>query len=264
MENMEAMDGYSMFLKSISGGAIRTLFETLKEVLHDVTLVFDPQGIKLVTMDGSRVALIYLKLHAESFEEYHCPAPVSCGINMCSMFKLLRITGSHDTIVMYCLASHTNELGLKITNTDRNSTTDFKLRLLDVDSENIQMKEKQIDTVLTLPSAFFQRICRDMLNLSDTMTIATRGKDLILSCDGDFASQETVISETADCMTVTKSSEKNVQGRYSLKYLTLFCRASSLSTTLEMFLGEDYPLVIKFNVASLGEIRFCLAPKLDD
>ena len=257
------MSKYRMYLKSISGGAIRTLFETLKEVLHDVSLIFDSTGVKLVTMDGSRCALIYLKLHADSFEEYHCPGPVQAGINMNNMFKLLRTTGSHDTIVMYATAAEHNELGIKINNVERNSTTDFRLKLLDVDSENIQIPAVSFDAVLTLPSTYFQRICRDMLNLSETMTIATRGNDLVLSCEGDFARQETLISESDDCMSVQTASTKSVQGCYSLKYLTLFCRASSLSTTLEMFLKESYPLVIKFNVASLGEIRFCLAPKMD-
>jgi hypothetical protein len=27
-----------------------------------------------------------------------------------------------------------------------------------------------------------------------------------------------------------------------------------------MYLGNDLPLIIKYNVASLGEIRLCLAP----
>ena len=257
-------EGYRMFLKSISGGAIRTLFETLKEVLHDVSLVFDATGIKLVTMDGSRCALIYLKLHADAFEEFHCPGPLHCGLNMSNMFKLLRTMGSHDTIVMYATTQEVNELGIRITNVERHSTTDFRLKLLDVDTETIEIPAVQFDAVLTLPSVYFQRICRDMLNLADTMSISTRDDELILSCDGDFARQETVISAADECMNVHTAAATQVQGRYSLKYLTLFCRASSLSTTLEMFLKEAYPLVIKFNVASLGEIRFCLAPKMDD
>lgn len=254
---------YCMYLKSVSGGAIRTLFETLKELLHDVSLEFDPTGIKLVTMDGSRCALIYLKLHADSFEEYHCPGTFHAGVNMNNMFKLLRITGSHDTIVMYALHNQSDEMGIRISNVERNSSTDFKLKLLDVDAENISIPAVTFDCVLTLPSAFFQKIARDMLNLSDTMIVATRGGELVLSCAGDFARQETVICEADECMSVQTASENTVQGRYSLKFLTLFCRASSLSSTLELFLKESYPLLMKFSVAGLGEIRFALAPKMD-
>ncbi|NBX51340.1 proliferating cell nuclear antigen (pcna) [bacterium] len=257
---------YRMYLKSVSGSSIRTLFETLKEVLHDVSLEFDSSGIKLVTMDGSRCALIYLKLHAENFEEYHCPGKFCAGVNMNNMFKLLRITGSHDTIVMYATHARSDELGITVTNVDRNSMTDFKLKLLDVDAEHINLPDVSFDAVMTLPSAFFQRICRDMHNLSDEMVVATRGNDLILSCTGDFASQETVISESENALSVQKAvtGDKAVQGRYPLKFLNLFCRASSLSNSLELYLKESYPLIIKFAVASLGEIRFCLAPRMDD
>lgn len=255
---------YRMYLKSVSGGAIRTLFETLKEVIHDVNLVFDSTGVKLVCLDGSRCAMIYLKLHAENFEEYHCPGTFHAGVNMHNLFKLLRITSSHDTVVIYATHAESNEMGITISNVERNTSTDFKLKLLDVDFENITVPAVTFDAVLTLPSAYFQRICRDMLNLSDVMIVATCGNDLVLSCNGDFARQETVIRESDDCMSIQTASPQLVQGRYSLKFLTLFCRASSLSNTMEMYLKQDFPMVIKFAVASLGEIRFCLAQKMDE
>ena len=111
---------HSLYLKSIQGGAIRTLFEVLKEIVHDVSLRFDSSGVRLLTMDGARCALVYLKLRAESFEEYSCTGTVDVGINMASMFKLVRTTGSHDTVTMYMDAGCTNELGITIQNADKN------------------------------------------------------------------------------------------------------------------------------------------------
>ena len=35
---------------------------------------------------------------------------------------------------------------------------------------------------------------------------------------------------------------------------------ASLCSHLEMFLGNDLPLIVKYDVASLGEIKLCLAP----
>ena len=135
---------------------------------------------------------------------------------------------------------------------------------LDVDSQTISIPDVEFDTVITLPSAYFQRICRDMLNLSDVMTIQSEGTQLTLSCDGDIASQSTIIGEADECMSMSTKSDKLVQGRFSLKYLTLFCRASNLCNTIELYVKEHFPLILKYNVASLGEIRFCLAPKLEE
>lgn len=252
-------------MSSIQGGAFRTLFETLKEIVFDTNLVFDEQGIRLICMDGARCALIYLILRAESMEEYHCPQKVRIGLNMAAMYKLVRICGSHDTITMYNLASSINELGIRICNSEKNSVTDFRLKLLDVDGQEITLPDAQFDTVMTLPSVFFQRIARDMSNLADAMTIKTQGKQLILSCEGDFASQHTAIGEsTGDGLSATATCEDVIEATYSLKYLTLFCRASSLCSIVELYIKKDYPLCLSFNVAGLGELRFVLAPKVGE
>ena len=35
---------------------------------------------------------------------------------------------------------------------------------------------------------------------------------------------------------------------------------SNLCSQIEMYLENDLPLVVKYNVASLGDIKLCLAP----
>ena len=258
---------YRLYLKSIQGGAIRGLFEVLKEILHDVSLEFDSTGMKLQTMDSARCALVYLRLRAESFEEYHCEGKWSCGVNMLSMFKLVRTTSSHDTICFFCENDATDKLGITIQNAEKNSTTSFKLSLLDVDSEEIRVPDVEFDSVITIPSAYFQRLCRDMVNLSTTMIVKSNGNTLELSCVGDIATQTTIIGEAQDGMSVkstTSATGTEYEEKYSLNYLTLFCRASSLCNTMQLFLKQSYPLILSYNCASLGELRFVLAPKVND
>lgn len=254
----------ALLLRSIQGNAIRTLFEVLKEIVHDVSLRIDSTGVKLLTLDGARCALVYMRLRADAFEEYRCEGPFSLGLNMSSMFKLVKTSGSHDTITFYMDSPTANELGIKIQNAEKNSVTDFKLKLLDVDDEIISLPDVEFDSVITMPSLYFQRVCRDMLNISDTMVIKSKGNQLVLACNGDFARQETVIGEADSGMTMSSKTEKDIEGRFSLKYLALFCKAANLSNTIELFLKESYPLILKYNVASLGELRFCVAPKVDD
>lgn len=254
----------ALLLKSIQGNAIRTLFEVLKEIVHDVCLRVDSTGVRLLTLDGARCALVYMRLRADAFEEFVCDGSFSLGLNMASVFKLVKTAGSHDTISLYMDSCTSNELGIKIQNAEKNSVTDFKLKLLDVDDEIITLPDVEFDSVITMPSAFFQRLCRDMLNLGTTMTIRSTGNTLVLGCNGDFARQETVIGEADAGMTVATTSDKTVEGRFSLKYLSLFCKASNLSNTIELFLKESYPLILKYNVASLGELKFCIAPQCDE
>ena len=53
---------------------------------------------------------------------------------------------------------------------------------------------------------------------------------------------------------------KIIQGEFSLKNLGYFIKCTNLCNQIEMYLENDLPLVVKYNVASLGEIKLCLAP----
>jgi proliferating cell nuclear antigen len=137
------------------------------------------------------------------------------------------------------------------------------LKLLDVDSEEISIPDVEFDSVITMPSTYFQRLCRDALNIADHMTMCSSDGRLTLSCSGDFARQETVIGQTDAGMAISTNGAM-VQGRFSLKFLSLFCKASSLCNTLELYLKESFPLIMRYNVASLGELKFVLAPSVDE
>lgn len=258
-----ADEGPVLLIKSTHANRIRAVFEVLKEIVHDVNIRVDHTGLKIVTMDGYGCALVYLKLWASGFEEFRCRGAFTLGVNMTSVFKLVKISDNQDIITLYLDAPDSNELGIKIQNAEKNSTTDFKLTLMDVDEKVLVMPDVEFDNVITMPSAYFQRLCRDMSYLSDTMYIRSEGSRLVLGCKGDFARQETVIGEADAGMAISALSDKTIEGRFSLKYLSLFCKASSLAATIELFLKEDFPLILKYNVASMGELRFCVAHKAD-
>ena len=57
-----------------------------------------------------------------------------------------------------------------------------------------------------------------------------------------------------------QDSTKVIQGEFSLKNLSYFIKCTNLCNSIEMFLENDLPLVVKYSVASLGEIKLCLAP----
>ena len=56
-----------------------------------------------------------------------------------------------------------------------------------------------------------------------------------------------------------KDENKTIQGEFSLKNLGYFIKCTNLCNQIEMYLENDLPLIIKYNVASLGEIKLCLA-----
>ena len=60
---------YVLYIKTVQSQSIKILVESLKEVLTDINLYFDNNGLKIMTMDNARVALVYVRLLKDNFEE---------------------------------------------------------------------------------------------------------------------------------------------------------------------------------------------------
>jgi len=253
-------------IKTVQTSAIRILIESLKEILTDANFIIDDKSVKLVAMDSTHTVLIHMKLHHEKFEYYHCEKKINVGVNMSNFFKLIKTMSNNDTLTLFMEKNNENQLGIKIHNDEKNLQTTYKLNLLDIQDEEMPLPSAEFDTELTFPSNDFQKIIRDMSNISEQIEIKSVGTKLVLSCDGDFASQETVLGETNNGIqfTASKSPEYPIQGIFSLKYLLLFTKCTNLCNIINIYIKNDYPLIIKYNIASIGDIKLCLAPNTCD
>jgi hypothetical protein len=56
-----------------------------------------------------------------------------------------------------------------------------------------------------------------------------------------------------------QDSSKIVQGEFSLKNLGYFIKCTNLCQQIEIYLENDLPLVVKYDVASLGSVKLGLS-----
>jgi len=260
--NPDNNDGYKLNIKTEQAGAFRILIEALKEILTEANFVFDNSGVKLIAMDSTRTILIHMKLEGVNFEHFHCPEKLIVGVNMLNFFKLIKTMGNSETLTLFIENNNENKLGILINNTEKNSQTTYRLNLLDISDENISIPPAEFETELSLPSNDFQKIIRDMINIGENIEIKSIGPQLMLGCNGDFASQETILGETNNGLKFNQTSpeELPIQGIFSLKYLILFTKCTNLCNQINLYIKNDYPLIIRYSVASLGDIKLCLAP----
>jgi len=254
-----------MELRTVQTGAFKTMTEALKEILTDANIEFSDECMKIVTMDPTQTILVHLKLEKDNFESYFCKHKICIGINMLNFFKLIRVLTNNDALTLFIDKENTNLLGIRIENGEKNSLSNYYLNLIEVDETSYQIPPAQFESIITMPSNEFNKICRDMINLSDIIEIKSVGSQLIFSCKGDFASQETIIGETSNGLTFVKSSDEDnvIQGYYNLKHLVLFTKCTNLCNSIEMYMKNNFPIVIKFTVGSLGCLKLALAPKVE-
>lgn len=247
-----------MYLQTIQASALRTIFEVLKDIINDVNIYFTTDGVKIITLDTAHVTLVHMFLPAENFEEYSCETDVIAGVNLSNMHKLLKSVTNNDSLRMK-IEGH-DVIEIEIENSVKHSVTKFRLKLLDINEDDLIVPDVDMDLVTTLPSVDFQRITRDMANLATDISIVRRGHLLELSCEGDFADQKTII----DCGP-PKEAEP-VGGVFPLKYINMYTKATNLCSNVQLFQNSEnakLPLIVRYAIANLGDVRFYLAQKVE-
>ena len=148
-------------------------------------------------------------------------------------------------------------MNIEIMSEVKKTTTHFQLKLLDINESRIEVPDVEMTTITTLPSADFQRLCRDMSNIGTDIEIRRVGKEIKLKCEGDFANQETSI----EC----PEESPEISGLYSLRYMNIFTKATSMCASIQIIqeTGNRF-LILKYNVANLGELKFYLATKVSE
>ncbi len=266
-QDMNEFEGYSFYATTIQASIFKSLIESIKEILPDTTIEVSNESIRVLSMDPTHSALVHLTLESENFEKFHCLQNQILGVNMVNFFKLIKIISTKDILTLFVKSSDLNHLGIRIENPTKNTSTTFKLNLMDLDNSLMRIPPAKFKNIITMKSTDFQKTCRDMLNISDEIEIKTVDKTMVLTCRGTFADQKTVIGESTTNgfqFSVTEEEDdedKIVQGIFNLKYLTLFAKCSSLSPSINIFLKNNYPIILGYRVGSLGSLKMCLAPK---
>lgn len=260
MENPDDL----LLVRTVQCSAIKNMLETLKDILTDCNFIFDKSGIKCLTMDVTHCVIVSVKLNSQNFETFQCKQRLTIGVNLSNMFRLIKSVGTSDTLTMQVKQSDPTRLIIISKNADKDHCTTYKLNMLDIDEVRLDIPDTKFESVLTMPSVDFQRICRDMATLSDTMDMRSSSKSLILTAIGDFAEQKTVIGERDHGMCFQSSNgitpgEIIEYGKFNLKFLSQFSKASVLCGTVDIYLTPKYPLILSYSVASLGRLLFVLA-----
>lgn len=248
-------------------------------------------GMYITALNSNSNILVRLHLEANKFGYFNCvPNPdeqknyIMLGVNMSNLFKLIKFLNNDDELYIIYNKNSLNQLNLRYENKQKKRVSDYYLNLLDLKEENIVIGKQKFDFVITMPSNDFHTLIKNMsiiAELVDIKFVSTNSSNysLIFSCEGDFASQHSSFNTTSvinnqddkqdvqnvinvfKCDDITGEKENNiVQGVYELKALSLFSRCSQMCPTIELYIRNDSPLVIKYRVADMGTVHLILSP----
>lgn len=252
-------EDYPLYVQTVQGQTMRTLIEAIELILPEENFIFSPEGIQMAAVDTTHTLFVHLKLLAKRFEVYHCAKPICLGISILNLLKIMKIVGNFHTLTMYLENNDLENLYIRIDNPDKNIRDQFRLKIMDIPLQKISLPDETFTSIFTMPSTDFQKFVRDMSHIGDFVEIVSSGDTLKMKVEGDFAEQEKIFGESQGCLGFIKTDSKDIfQGEYNLHFLVMFSRCTNLCNNIEICLKNNFPLIIRYQVANLGEIKMAV------
>lgn len=235
--------------------------------------------MRLQAMDSSHVALSAVELRADGFEEYRCDRPMSIGVAITSLTKVLRSANNNDILNMR-KADNADSLHLVFEGTSSDRIGEFDLKLMDIDTEHLGIPDTEYDAVVKLSSNEFARICRDLSNVGESVKITITKEGVTFSTEGEIGDARMTLKQgsgsaarlddedddlddddgepskkrrkaasgatAGGVVPVEIQLEKAVALTFSVQYLVNFTKAAPLSSTVTLHMADKVPLMVRY------------------
>jgi len=172
-----------------------------------------------------------------------------------------------DTMTWLVDDDDINKLVVILESAERKEKKTFKLNLMDIEEETYDITPIQFPYSITLPSLDFHKYCKDMAATTDKIEIKSTSNKLFFSGKGGIGNIEFEVGETNGGLSIistTTNANEIVQGLFELKFLLIFTKCTNLCNQVTLFLKNDYPIIITYQIAALGEIKLVLSPSKSD
>ncbi|KAI8988436.1 proliferating cell nuclear antigen [Mycotypha africana] len=267
---------------------LKSLLDAVRELVTECNFDCNDTGIALQAMDNSHVALVSMLLRSDGFDPYRCDRNLPLGINLTNLGKILKCARNEDILTLKAddggdvlslvfeskepiiagrrTRSHVSFYSNCIADSEKIS--EYDLKLMDIDSEHLGIPETTYDAVVSMSSARFQEICRDLASLSETVTIECSKDGIRFSADGEIGKGAVTLKansavDNEEDATVIELQQSVVM-TFSIKYLVNFTKATPLAPRVSLNMSADVPLLIDYKLENLGYVRYYLAPKIEE
>jgi proliferating cell nuclear antigen len=253
-------------VKTIQSKAIKILIESLKDLLYEVNFIFSKEGITMNASNTSNTATICMNLEADKFNEYYCKQTKKIGISMKSLYNHIKNMSDDETLTFFY--ENDSKLGIRFENSKDNSVSEYKLILMEIpDSDQFDMPDFDFSIVSTIPTVKFHKIIKDLNVVHDIIEIRSVNGAMSFSGKGEQSQGQIVLLEgTKDENLKFKQKKENTiyQSRFNLKNMMILSKCTTLCSNIELYLENDTPLFIKYQIGTLGYTYLILAPVVED
>ena len=259
------------------------VFDTLKDALKSMVIKFirptdpddiDSGGWSINAFDKRTRALIKQKIYVSTFDDFYLSPEYnneySIGVNTKTFATYIKQAGVTDILTWYVDKDNTDELVFVFYNPIKNITNVRKLKLYNIKEDAIHIPNTDFVCQLGIRAEDFHKYIKDSSICTEDIAISfidteTTQNTIILSDPKGMA--ECILTEESEGITIEKTNPKGsnviIKNVYKLKNLIIFGKSQTYCSHVQLFLKDNYPLIVNYDIENYGYTVLILPPISD-
>ena len=236
----------------------------LKAIQHTNKMVnfnFDANGIHVMSMDMSKTSLVRLELESSEFEKYECDSNLTLGLYTEVLVNVLQKAKKNKVIWQ----SSSEGLQMKITFVDNEQKTEFSLRTIDIDDDQLAIPELNDDMALRIPRDIIKDWMDKMLMTNEDVEFNITPQTFTCQTDstelGMITHTEPIGTDRIQAI-ATRNDVHAKFSSYATKSISIF--ALTGGDTCILGFSNQQPSRIKVLLGDDSYICLYIAPKIID
>jgi proliferating cell nuclear antigen len=169
------------------GELFRKIVQALSDLVQEGNFMIDSNHISFQGMDSSHVSLCALSLCMQGFRDYRCDRDITLGLNFDSLQKVLKCMSPKDALSIRH-EENTDTVLFIFESQNESRISNFELKLMDIDAEQLGIPNTTYAATVKMPASEFQRICKDLSAIGDSVQIEVSKEGVTFSVNGSIGS----------------------------------------------------------------------------
>lgn len=228
---------------------VADVISILSELVAEVKLQFDSQGMSIIAIDPANVALVSFKIPASAFSQFIAEKE-TLGLNLDNLKAVLKRCSPGSSLIM-----QTEDNTLRIDIQDKIKRR-FILSLIEIEGEEKSVPPLDFTANIEISSADLVDSIEDCSIVADSCSFITEEGKFVIEAKGLNSARSEFSSDEV------RIKGESAKSKYSLEYLQKFAKAAKLVDKAIIQFSQDYPLKLEFNTPRIN-LFFILAPRVE-
>jgi proliferating cell nuclear antigen len=245
----------------------KKFFSFTNDILPNLSMEFSPPktatskdtgGVRIIRLTEDKTVLIKMNIYAANFEEFKCSKKFSisaCTFDLNGCFK--NINNKCRSVMAYINKNNENILNVETIN-NQGSKTHCQIPITYNDLPDISLPATEFDCKSIINSKDFIDMCQYYKSISSYLNFIYKKNILTIQDKKSDNNDNNLNKFKYNCASNSNSEDVYINTYYEYRYLLSLSKCIDTCENIEIYLKNNFPLVIKISIGNLGVMYFFL------